>query len=63
MAVRNVFETHRIIAQQKARISALRAHGHATQSHEQFLKILERRLGILEDEERRQRAARESESG
>ena len=59
IAVRNVFEAYRIIAEQKARISALQADGHATQGHEQLLEILERRLRLLEDEERQLRAARD----
>jgi hypothetical protein len=59
IAVRNVFEAHRIIAEQKARISGLKAGGHATQGHEQLLEVLERRLRLLEDDERQLRAAHE----
>jgi hypothetical protein len=59
IAVRNVFEAHRIIAEQKARISALKAADHTTRGHEQLLEILERRLRLLEDDERQLRAARD----
>jgi hypothetical protein len=52
-----VFEAHRIIAEQKARISALKAADHTTRGHEQLLEILERRLRFLEDDERQLRAA------
>jgi hypothetical protein len=52
MAVRNVFEAHRIVAEQKARISTLKAGGHPTQGHKRLLEILERRLRLLEDDER-----------
>ncbi len=47
IAVRNVFEAHRIIAEQKARISALKTADHTTRGHEQLLEILERRLRSL----------------
>jgi len=60
MAVRNVFEAHRIVAEQKARISTLEAGGHPTQGHKRLLEILERRLRLLEDDERQLRAARDT---
>jgi hypothetical protein len=57
---RLAFEAHRIIAQQKARISTLKAGGHATQGDEQLLEMLERRLWLLEEDERQLRAARDA---
>jgi hypothetical protein len=59
IAVRNVFEAYRIIAEQKTRISALEAGDYTTRGHEQLLEILERRLRLLEDDERQLRAARD----
>ena len=60
---RLAFEAHRIIVQQKARMSTPKAGGHATQGDEQLLEILERRLWLLEEDERQLRAARDASYG
>ena len=57
IAVQNVFARHRLVAAQKARISALNAAGLATNGHERLLEIMERRLRLLEEDERKLRLA------
>jgi hypothetical protein len=41
-------------------MSTLKAGGHATQGDEQLLEMLERRLWLLEEDERQLRAARDA---
>ena len=53
------FGGHRLVAAQKARISALKAAGLATKGHERLLEIMERRLRLLEEDERKLRPAHE----
>ena len=48
---------NRLVAAQKARISALKAAGLATNGHERLLEIMERRLRLLEEDERKLRLA------
>ena len=57
IAVQNVFAGRRLVAAQKARISALKAAGLATNGHERLLEIMERRLRLLEEDERKLRLA------
>jgi hypothetical protein len=59
LAVQNVFGGHRLVAGQKARISALKTAGLATKGHERLLEIMERRLRLLEEDERKLRLAHE----
>ena len=59
LTVQNAFGGHRLVAAQKARISALKAVGLATKGHERLLEIVERRLRLLEEDERKLRPAHE----
>ena len=56
-AVQNVFGGHRLVAAQKARISALKAAALAAKGHERLLEIMERRVRLLEEDERKLRPA------